>query len=86
MPVRAGQCLPSLTGYIGEKVYVDLISMSETIFGNQFMLTTEDSFSRYCRGYPVPNKEAHIVANVMMDQYFNVFGLPDQLHSDNGKE
>ena len=26
------------------------------------------------------------MAKVLMDQYFNVYGLPDQLHSDNGKE
>ena len=50
------------------------------------MLLGEDSFSRYCRVYQIPNKEAHIVAKVFMDHHFNVYGLPDQLHSDNGRE
>ena len=50
------------------------------------MLLGEDSFSRYCRVYQIPNKEAHIVAKVLMDHHFNVYGLPDQLHSDNGRE
>ena len=45
------------------------------------MLTAEDSFSRYCRAYLIPNKEAHTVAKVLIDQHFNVYGLPD-----NGKE
>ena len=45
----------------------------------------DDSFSRYCRAYPIPNKEAH-TAQVLMDHHFNVYGLPDQLHSDNGRE
>ena len=36
--------------------------------------------------YPIPNKEARTVAKVLIDQHFNVYGLPDQLHSDNGKE
>ena len=76
----------SLTGYVGEKLYVDLVSMSETMRGNRYMLRVEDSFSPYCRAYPIPNKEAHTVAKVLMDQHFNVYGLPDQLHSDNGKE
>ena len=31
-------------------------------------------------------KEAHTVAKVLMDTHFNVYGLPDQLHSDNVKE
>ena len=28
----------------------------------------------------------HTVAKVLMDQNFKVYGLPDQLHLDNGKE
>ena len=60
--------------------------MSDTVRGNQYLLTAEDSFSRYCHAYPIPNKEAKTVAKVLMDQHFSIFGLPDQLHSDNGKE
>ena len=84
MPVR--EHVPSFTGYVGEKLYVDPVSVSERIRGNRYMLTAEDSFSRYCRAYPIPYKEAHRVAKVLMIQHFNVYGLPDQLHSDNGKE
>ena len=50
------------------------------------MLTVEDSFSQYCWAYPIPNKEAHTVAKVLMDNHCNIYGLPDQLHSDNGRE
>ena len=51
------------------------------------MLTAEDSLSRYCHTYPIPNKEARTIAKVLGDQHFNVYGLPDQLlHSDNGRE
>ena len=46
----------------------------------------EDSFSRYCCTYPIPIKEVCTVAKVLMDQHFKIYGLPDQLHSDNGKE
>ena len=82
LPVRTGEHVPLWTGYVGEKLF----SMSETIRGNRNMLAAEDSFSRYCRVFPIPNKEAHTMAKVLMDQHFNVYGLPDQLHSDNGKE
>ena len=78
MPVQTGEHVPSLTGYVGEKLYLDLVSMSKTMRGNRYMLRAEDSFSRY--------KEAHTVAKVLMGQHFNFYGLPDQLHSDNGKE
>ena len=46
----------------------------------------EDSFNRYCRVYPITNKEAHRMAKVLMDQHFKVYRLPDQLHSNDGKE
>ena len=59
--------------------------MSDTVRGNQYLLTAEDSFSRYCHAYPIPNKEARTVAKVLVDQHFNVYGLPDQLHSDNSE-
>ena len=84
LPVRTEEHVPSLTGYVGKKLYIDLVSMSDTVRGNPGM--TEDSFSRYCHAYPIPYKEASTVANVMMDKHFNIYGLPDQLHSDNSKE
>ena len=86
MPVRTREHLPSLTGYVGEKLYIDLGSMLETIRGNGYMLKAKDNFSQYCRAYPIPDKEAHTVAKVLMDQHFKVYRLPDQLHSDTGKE
>ena len=72
-----------LVGYVGEKLYVDLVSMLDTIRGNRYLLMAEDSFSRYCHVYPIPNKEAHTVAKVLMDEHFNVYRLPDQSHFDN---
>ena len=46
MPVKTGEHVPLLTRYVGEKLYIDLVSMSKTIRGNRYMLTAEDSFSR----------------------------------------
>ena len=86
MPVSTGVHMPSLTGYVGEKLYINLVSMSDTVRGNPYLLTAEDGFSRYCGAYPIPNKEVCTVAKVLMDQHFNIYGLPDQLHLDNGKE
>ena len=39
MPARTGIHMPSLTGYVGEKLYIDLVSMSDTLRGNQYLLT-----------------------------------------------
>ena len=65
---------------------MDLVSMSETMRGNRYMLRAEDNFNQYCQVYPILNKEVHTVANVLMAHHFNVYGLTNHLHSDNGKE
>ena len=84
MPVRTGEHVPSLTEYVREKLYIDLISMLDTLRGNRYLLMAEDSFSRYCHAFLIRNKEACIMAKVLMEKHFNVYGLPDQLHFDNG--
>ena len=38
VPARSGIHLPSLTGYVGEKLYIDLVSMSVTVRGNRYLL------------------------------------------------
>ena len=38
MPVRTGVHVPSLTRYVGEKLYVDLVAMSDTVRGNLYLL------------------------------------------------
>ena len=45
VPSRVGEHVPSLTGYVGEKLYIDLVAMSDTVRGNRYLLTAEDSFS-----------------------------------------
>ena len=60
--------------------------MSDTVRGNRYLLTAEDSFSRYCRAYLIPKKEARTVAKELMDQHFNIYELPDQLHLNKGRE
>ena len=86
IPVRTRKHVLSLTGYDGEKLCVDLVSMLNTMRGNQYLLTSEDSFNRYCHVYLILNKEVHTVAKMLMDRHFNFFGLQNQLHSDNRKE
>ena len=35
VPARSGIHQPSLTGYVGEKLYIDLVSMLDTVRGNR---------------------------------------------------
>ena len=52
MPVSTEEHVPSLTGYVQEKLYIDLVSLSDSMQRNGYLLKSEDSFSRYCHNYP----------------------------------
>ena len=75
MPVWTRKHVPSLTGYVGEKLYVDLVSMSETMKGNRYMPMAVDSFRQYCQAYRILNKEAHTMLKVLMDQHLMFMGF-----------
>ena len=59
---------------------------AETVRKNLYLLTVQDRFTRFASAYPICNKEAGTVARVLICDYFSVFGLPNQIHRDNGKE
>ena len=78
--------MPSSVRIVGEKVFIDLVSMSETMRKNRYMLTVQDGFTKFASAYPICNKEVGTVARVLIHEHFSVFGLPNQIHSDNEAE
>ena len=83
---KRGPHVPSKVGNVGEKVFIDLESISETVRKNPYMLTVQDGFTRFASAYPICNKEAGTVARVLICEHFSVFGLPNQIHSNNRAE
>ena len=41
-----------------EKVFIDLVLMSETVRKNRYLLTVQDGLTRFASAYPICNKEA----------------------------
>ena len=60
--------------------------MSRSVTGNRYLLTVEDGFSRYVCCYPLPNKEALIIARKLAYEHLPRYGLTKQVHSDQGLE
>ena len=54
--------------------------------GNQFICVVMDYFTKWPEAYALPNHEAETVADVLVSQFFTRFGVPDELHSDQGRE
>ena len=68
-------------------VAVDILGpLPESRAGNSYVLVAADYFTRWVEAYPIPNQEAITVARKLTDELFCRFSLPEQLHSDQGRQ
>ena len=78
-PVRVGSPM--------QLVAVDILGpLPESRAGNSYVLVAADYFTRWVEAYPIPNQEAITVARKLTDELFCRFSLPEQLHSDQGRQ
>ena len=45
-----------------------------------------DCFTKYIKIYAIPNQEAETVAQVLTQEFFSRYGIPLELHSDQGTQ
>nr|WPV71156.1 MAG: replicase [Ips erranti-like virus 3] len=69
-----------------ERIAVDVAGpFPKTNSGNRYVLVAMDYFSKWPEVYAIPNQEAATVAEVLVDNFFCRFGVPRELHSDQGR-
>ena len=74
-------------GYPLQLVAMDLLGpLPESINKNSYVLVVSDYFTRYTEAYALPNQEARTVACKLVNEFFFRFSLPEQLHSDQGRQ
>ena len=72
-----------MTGYPMQLVAMDILGpLPESPAGNTHVLIVADYFTRWTEAYAIPNQEATIVAQKLVDEFFFRFSPPEQLHSD----
>lgn len=74
-------------GYPLQLVAMDLLGpLPESTNKNSYVLVVTDYFTRYTEAYALPNQEARTVACKLVNEFFFRFSLPEQLHSDQGRQ
>ena len=69
-----------------ERIAMDILGpLPETNLGNKYILVVGDYFTKWKEAYPMRDMEATTVARLLVNEFFCQFGLPDFLHTDQGR-
>ena len=69
-----------------QRIAMDILEpLPETEQGNKYILVIGDYFTKWKETYPLPNMEAMTVARHLVGEFLCRFGIPEQLHSDQGR-
>ena len=70
-----------------ERVGINIMGpLPETTRGNRFILVVGDYWSKWMEAFPIPNHTAATVASTLVYGFISRFGIPQQIHSDQGRE
>lgn len=68
-----------------ERLAMDILGpLPLTPCGNRYVLVVTDYFTKWMESYAIPNQEAATVAEKLVSQFVCRFGVPRELHSDQG--
>ncbi|XP_046707916.1 uncharacterized protein LOC124387547 [Silurus meridionalis] len=69
-----------------ERVAMDILELPATSKGNRYVLVVEDYFTKFVNLYALPNQSAQTVAQCLFEDYVLLHGVPETLHSDQGRQ
>ena len=68
-------------------VAVDILGpLPERPSNNRYVMVAMDYFTRWAEAYAIPNQEAITIATKLVNELFLRFSVPEQLHSDQGRQ
>ena len=67
-----------------ELLCIDFTKADVAKGGKENILVLTDAFSKYSQAFVTPNQNSLTMAKVLVEKWFSVFGIPAQIHSDQG--
>ena len=69
-----------------ERVAIDVLGpLPKTDLENQYLLIAQDYFTKWPEAFVLLDQQAVTVAEVLVNQFFTRFGIPMEMHSDQGR-
>lgn len=68
-----------------ERLAIDIAGpLPKTNKGNRYILVISDYFTKWTQAFAIKDQEATTVANILVNEFVCLFGVPRMLHSDKG--
>ena len=75
-----------LAGNPMDRIAMDILGpLPKTKQGNKYILVIGDHFTRWMEAYPIPEQTSKIIAEKLVKEFMARFGIPLEVHSDQGK-
>lgn len=76
-----------LVGAPLERVAMDILGpLPETSKGNKYILVIGDYFTKWIEVFPMADQETRTIASIFINKFVSRFGVPHQLHTDQGRQ
>lgn len=77
---------PIPSGNPMQRIHIDIVGPSPSSWrGNRYILIAQCSFTRWAEAFAIPNKCATTCARVLVKNCLCRYGVPDSIHSDQGR-
>ena len=63
---------------------IDFTKVDPSKSGKENILVLTDAFTKFSQVLVTPNQKALTVAKILVDKWFYIYGIPAQIHSDQG--
>ncbi|XP_049331323.1 retrovirus-related Pol polyprotein from transposon opus [Astyanax mexicanus] len=68
-----------------EIIAIDFTLMDRASDGRENVLVITDVFSKFTQAFPTQDQRASTVAHILVEKWFYVYGVPQRIHSDQGR-
>uniref|UniRef100_H3AIA3 Gypsy retrotransposon integrase-like protein 1 n=1 Tax=Latimeria chalumnae TaxID=7897 RepID=H3AIA3_LATCH len=69
-----------------QEVAADILELPITSCGNHYVLVVQDYFTKYVNLFALPDQRAMTVAKCLFENYIREHGVPESLHTDQGRQ
>ena len=77
---------PIPTGNPMQRIHIDIVGpLPRSRSGKRYIVTVQCSFTKWAEAFPIPNQRATTCARVLVKNWVCRYGVPDSIHSEQGR-